>query len=56
MTDCHKFISKYHNSLVVLSNGNLHESVNKEELRTLRIQSYANLKINLDKLLPQIDQ
>jgi hypothetical protein len=56
MTECHKLLSKYQNDLVVLSNSYLSEGINKEELRSLRIQCYMTMKANLDKLLPQVDQ
>lgn len=56
MAECHKSISKYHNLLVVLSNGFLNDTINKDELRSLRKQNYSTIKVSLDKLLPQIDQ
>ena len=57
MSECQKLISKYHTNLLIFSNGHLNESNNnREELKTLRIQSYLQMKTKLDKILPQVDQ
>lgn len=56
MTESHRLMSKYHYNLLTLSNGHLGETVhNKEELKTLRLQSFSHVKQSLEKLLPQID-
>ena len=57
MTESHRLMSKYHSNLLLFSNGHLGDSVhNREELRSLRTQSFNHVKQSLDKLLPQIDQ
>ena len=56
MTESHRLMSKYHSYLLIFANGHLGESVhNKEELKSLRIQSFNHIKQSLEKLLPQID-
>jgi hypothetical protein len=51
-------MSKYHSSLILFSNGHLGESFHqiRDELKSLRVQSFNQVKQCLDKMLPQIDQ
>lgn len=57
MTESHRLMSKYHSSLLTFSNGHLAETAHtREELKSLRTQTFSNIKQSLDKLLPQIDQ
>jgi hypothetical protein len=58
MTESHRLMSKYHSSLILFSNGHLGESFHqiRDELKSLRVQSFNQVKQCLDKMLPQIDQ